>query len=104
MKICILSASFPPQRNGVGDYTCFLARALAERGNEVAVLTSVGDLDNVLYPLPSGVAVHRLFKSWGVWELSGILKHLREQSPDVLLIQYVPHAFDRRGITFAINL
>jgi len=104
MKTCLLSASFPPQRGGVGDYTCFLARALADRGNEVTVLTAVGELDNFLYPLPSSVNVHRVVTSWGIKGLPGVLSHLRKLSPQSLLIQYVPHAFDRRGITLALNL
>lgn len=104
MKICLLSARFPPQRCGVGDYTYFLANALARIGHEVDVLTAAGDLDELLYPLPASVRVHRVIANWGTRGLRALIKHIRELSPDTLLIQYTPHSFDRRGITFAVNL
>jgi glycosyltransferase involved in cell wall biosynthesis len=104
MRICLLSARFPPQRCGVGDYTYFLAVALARIGYDVHVLTSVGEVDESLYPLPPNANVHRVIRSWGTRGLPEILRHLRKLDPHVLLIQYSPHAFDRRGITFAINV
>jgi len=104
MRICILSARFPPQRCGVGDYTCFLATALAQVGHEVDVLTGVGELDELLYPVPRNVHIHRVISKWGVSGLADMLAHLRRLRPQLLLIQYAPHAFHRRGITFAVNL
>src|SRR5713226_6821574 len=104
VKICLVSARFPPQRCGVGDYTCFLGRALARAGHNVDVLTGVGELDELLYPLPSNVQVHRVIGSWGSDGLRDVVRHLRNLDPQVLLIQYTPHAFDRRGITFAVNV
>ncbi len=104
MRVCLLSARFPPQRCGVGDYTYFLAGALARLGHDVEVLTGPGDLDESLYPLPPNVQVHRVIDSWGTGGLPEILRYLRKLAPDLLVIQYAPHAFDRRGITFAINL
>lgn len=104
MKICLLSARFPPQRCGVGDYTYSLACGLARGGHEVDVLTAVGELDESLNPLPSKVRVHRVIPTWGVNGLPNILTNIRLLRPDLLLIQYAPTAYDRRGITFAVNL
>ena len=104
MRLALLSAQFPPQRCGVGDYTYFLARALAQIGHDVHVLTGAGELDEVLYPLLPNVRVHRVISSWGATGLRDMIKHLRELDPQTLLIQYTPHSFDRRGITFAVNL
>ena len=104
MRICLLSARFPPQRCGVGDYTCFLAGALACVGHDVHVLTRAGELDEAHYPLPPNARVHRVIHNWGTGGLPEVLRYLRELAPDLLVIQYAPHAFDRRGITFAINL
>jgi glycosyltransferase involved in cell wall biosynthesis len=104
MKICLLSARFPPQRCGVGDYTCFLADALARVGHDVDVLTGAGELDESLYALPLNVRVHRVVDSWATKRLPDVITHLRKLDPQVLLIQYAPHAFDHRGITFAVNL
>jgi len=104
MRICLLSARFPPQRCGVGDYTCFLAGALGQIGHDVDVLTGVGELDESLYPLPPNVHVHRVINDWGINRVPDVIRYLRDLGPQVLLLQYAPHAFDRRGITFAVNL
>ncbi len=104
MRICLLSARFPPQRCGVGDYTYFLACALARIGFTVDVLTSKGALDEVLYPFPPSVHVHRTIGSWGPRGLPGALRYLHKLNPQVLVIQYTPHAYERRGITVAVNL
>ncbi len=104
MRICLLSARFPPQHCGVGDYTCFLAGALARIGFDVDVLTATGERDELLYPLPPNVHVHRVINDWGTKRLPYVIRYLRKLDPQVLLIQYAPHAFDRRGITFAVNV
>jgi len=36
--------------------------------------------------------------------LPQLLAHVRRIEPDVLIIQYAPHAFDRRGVTVTVNL
>jgi len=70
----------------------------------VQVITSAGLTDQVLYPLASGVCVHRVVKSWGIGGLSAIVRVVRGLDCEALVIQYAPHSFDRRGITFGINL
>ena len=104
MKVCLLSARFPPQCCGVGDYTYFLGSALAGLGNEVHALTGAGPLDEVRYPLPRGFTAHRAIDAWDARRLPPILCTLFDLRPDVLVIEYSPHAFDRRGLTFAANL
>ncbi len=104
IRVCLCSSHFPPDRGGVGDYTYFLASALARIGYDVQVLTTVGDADPVLYPAAPGVAVHRVVKSWGLRGLPRILQTVGALESDALVIQYAPHAFDRRGITLAVNL
>lgn len=104
MKICLLCARFPPEHCGIGDYTYFLSKALAESGYEVDVLTSVGEPDTLLYPLCRGLQVHRVVKSWGPRGLCAIFQACRRLRPDVVILQYGPHAFHARGITFAVNL
>src|SRR5438132_5746059 len=39
MRLCLLSAHFPPDLSGDGDYTYFLANALAGIGCDVQVIT-----------------------------------------------------------------
>ena len=102
--MCLLAAHFPPDLSGDGDYTYFLANALAEIGHEVQVLTSVGEVDPVLYPLTRRVRVHRVIRSWGLRGLPSIVRAVRALDSTSLVIQYVPHAFDRRGITLGVNM
>jgi glycosyltransferase involved in cell wall biosynthesis len=104
MKICLVSARFPPQRCGVGDYTYFIACALARVGHQIDVLTGIGVPDESLSPLPSNVRVHRLISTWGLNGLPKILKSIRLLQPDSLLIQYAPTAFEHRGMTLGVNL
>jgi glycosyltransferase involved in cell wall biosynthesis len=88
----------------MGDYTHFLACAFADMGHEVHLLTSLGDLDEDLYPVPTGVRIHRIVNGWTLGQLPGILSRLRQVRPEVVILQYTPHAYNRRGITLAINL
>lgn len=103
MKLCILTARFPPQRCGIGDYSYFLGSALARAGHQVDIVTSVGPLDEALYPASEGLRMHRVVRGWGTHDLPQILRHVRRLHADVLYLQYTPQAFDRRGMTFAIN-
>jgi glycosyltransferase involved in cell wall biosynthesis len=103
-RLCLLSPHFPPDLSGIGDYTYFLANALGGIGCEVDVLTAVGEIDTVLYPPARGVRIHRLVKTWGVRGLPHVLRVLRSLDPEVLVVQYAPHAFHPRGITLAISL
>lgn len=104
VKICLLSARFPPQRCGIGDYTHFLGTALAAIGHEVHVLTVEGDLDLALYPLHPNLRVKRVVGSWGLRGLPAVIRWLRDMRPEVLVIEYGPHAFELRGLTFAVNV
>jgi glycosyltransferase involved in cell wall biosynthesis len=88
----------------MGDYTFFLANALAKIGYEVEVLTSVGTVDPELYPLTQGARVHRIVNTWGISGLPEVVRAIKAFQCDVLAIQYTPHAFDRRGITLGVNV
>ena len=103
MKICLLSAEYPPRQGGVGDCTRELARAMLALGHEVAVLTSrvVGSepqpasgptRDPRLYPVVDSW-------NWGCW--SSVLRILGSEQLDVLHIQYQTAAY---GMHPAINL
>ena len=100
----MVSARFPPQQCGVGDYTYFLSEALGRTGHEVDVLTAVGDLDDSMYPVRSKVRLRRVITGWETARLGRIIKRIGEVDADAIVIQYTPHSFDRRGITFAINV
>jgi len=103
MKICFITGKFPPQPDGVGDYTYFMAEELVELGNSIDVITSVtGNSINEGYSYR--FRVHRIALRWSVFELPNIIKLIKKITPDVVNIQYVPHAFHPRALSFAVNI
>jgi len=84
MRVLLVSAEYPPQPGGVGDYTALLAKHLAESGASVAVLTS-GDGSVV----DDGVVrVHRTVARWHWDVVRTVRATLTDERPDVLHIQY----------------
>lgn len=94
MRIGLLSAAFPPDFDGIGDYTYWLASALAERGVQTSVWTSTGK-KRVAY---EGVEVHPFFaleKPQSVERLPELLG--RAASIDWLVVQYNPFGYGKWG-------
>jgi glycosyltransferase involved in cell wall biosynthesis len=90
----IVTGEFPPDVGGVADYTANVAPALAGAGDQVHVWTS-GTSGTTDGPIP----VHRVFGSFSGRDLtrgSDLLDVHGGRSR--LLIQWVPHAFGRRGV------
>jgi glycosyltransferase involved in cell wall biosynthesis len=91
----ILTGEYPPQPGGVSDYTRLVARALAGAGDAVEVWAPPCQTPA---PHDSGVTVHRLPDRYGRRSLRLLTQHLDSlQSPQRLLVQYVPHAFGWRA-------
>ena len=62
MHICLLSDGYPPwERGGAQKIAAQLAAGYADRGHEVAVVTTVTDRANVGRDVVDGVTVHRLY-------------------------------------------
>ena len=61
MRVALCFGSYPPERNGGSDFVARLAAALADRGDEVHVLTS-GDAAEAEQDGP--VTVHRVVRDW----------------------------------------
>ncbi|HEY5743588.1 MAG TPA: glycosyltransferase, partial [Terrimicrobiaceae bacterium] len=94
LRIGLLSAAFPPDFDGIGDYTYWLASALAQSGVEASVWTSRGPTRAAC----EGVEVHPFFevdKPQSVKALPGLLA--AGHSLDWLVVQYNPFAFGRWG-------
>ena len=102
MRILMLSAEYPPDEGGVGDYTASLARALLDRGHQLHILTDDAGRYTIIglnedRHTPLGGAPAR----WG-WELGGAARAaIALLRPDVLHIQYQTGAYAMRP---AINL
>ena len=94
MRLALLSGAFPPQFNGIGDYTWCLSQELANQGQQVAVLTSFAPAR----PKPSEVEVIGCFDASRPQTISGALHQLLKGDRfDWVIVQYNPFSFGRRG-------
>lgn len=108
MRIALLTAEYPPQPGGVGDYTRCLARALTGGGHDLWVVT--GDAGQGQQPAPGrsqpgsqepGVQVLRQVRAWDWRCWDDTIAALDQVRPDVVHIQYQTGAY---GMHPAINL
>lgn len=107
VRIALLSAEYPPQIGGVGDYTRCLARALLARGHAVLVVT--GSLPAVSYTQEeqseganhADPPVYSAIGGWGWRCWRDTIATLDTLRPDILHIQYQTGAY---GMHPAINL
>ena len=99
MRIGLLSAAFPPDKDGIGDYTFRLARELSQGGNKVTVLTSFG---SARLECP-GADVIPFYDPARPASIRGLAESLSKHTPlEWLVVQYNPFAFGPRG--FCPNL
>lgn len=100
MHIGLLTAEYPPQPGGVGDYTRCLAQALVARGHTLAVITGTSAANGAPPSVPGITRVPQIRSwDWRCWQdTRAVLERLR---PDVLHIQYQTGAY---GMHPAINL
>ena len=89
--IGLYSPDLPPVPGGVADHTLALARALEARGAPPAVLGRNGDAA-LFAPLPCALGL-------GPLDVAGAARRL---GVTVLLVEYVPFAFARRGVAPAL--
>jgi glycosyltransferase involved in cell wall biosynthesis len=92
MKLLLITPRFPPACDGVGDYSYFLAQALAAEGFEVSVLTSRAEAGHC----PPKVRLMAAVTRWGLAGLPRILECIKEVRPDWVLLQYVPNGYAAR--------
>jgi glycosyltransferase involved in cell wall biosynthesis len=91
LKILLITNNFPPDFDGIGDYTFHLANEYKKKGDKVIIATrqSGQGFDN--------------FEIWKIddWNFLGIKKLLeiiRNEKPDWVSLQYVPYGYSRIGI------
>jgi glycosyltransferase involved in cell wall biosynthesis len=96
MRIALLSGAFPPQFDGIGDYSWWFSQALAELGHGVTVFTSFPE-DR---PKPLKVDVVCCFDPLRPQTIGELPKATREAGPfDWLIVQYNPFSFGPRGFS-----
>ena len=104
MRITLVSKDYPPVHNGVADYTCHLARQLAEMGGEVTVLTSPPPPGKKIASpwMAPGVEIKGVIDDWS-WQGGGkIISQLAKIQPQWVVFQYVPHMYSIRGLPFSL--
>lgn len=94
---CIISATFPPDICGVGDYTCQLARALGEQGERVTVLTGQHEARPCIEEVAEGVTVKRILPGWTWKSLVRILQEVQSEGYKLVHIQYTPQFYGRHA-------
>ncbi len=96
MRLAIVCPAWPPVPGGLSDYTAHWTQAvLGETGDEAVVLAGPGALgpgDGPLRVIPGRTR-------WGPDDLVPAVRALRA---DVVVVQYVPHLYDRRGLSLGI--
>ena len=101
LAVVQISAEYPPDPGGVGDYTRMLGRALIARGHRVVVLTG-GNAAGATRPIveqgdpPPYVAT----RDWSWRSIHPLLETIAEREPDIVHIQYQTGAY---GMHPAIN-
>jgi glycosyltransferase involved in cell wall biosynthesis len=96
MRIALLSGAFPPQFDGIGDYSWWFSQELAELGHEVVVFTSFPE-DR---PRPVNVEVVCCFDPLRPKTISELPRAVRKAGRfDWLIVQYNPFSFGPRGLS-----
>ncbi len=96
MRIAILSGAFPPQFDGIGDYTWWLSQELVNQNQEVTVFTSFAPTR----PKPASVEVICCFdpaQPRSIQELPRVLHQAGRF--DWLIVQYNPFSYGPRGFS-----
>jgi glycosyltransferase involved in cell wall biosynthesis len=95
----LITGEYPPQMGGVSDYTCGVARGLAEEGDEVDVWCPACAETQ---PQAEGISVHRELGTISPVDLQQLGKGLdRCPAPRRLLVQWVPHGYGYRSMNVA---
>lgn len=88
MRIGLLTGEYPPLQGGVGDFTRQLARAMAEAGHEVQVLTMSLSASAGKAASDPGITVVRAIPRWGWRSLWAARAWAAEGKLDVVNVQY----------------
>jgi len=100
MTLSLVAGGYPPDLDGIGDYTYFLAKALAERkdiAKSVVVYTRKGSLEHT-----PGVRVSPFFEFRRPSSIGDLVPLVAQESPDWLVLQYNPFSWGARGFCPAL--
>ena len=101
MHVAVICPAYPPVPGGVSDQTARWARAMVDHaGCEVTVLTGPGVAPQAEGPLR--VVPGRT--GWGLGAASSLVADVVALAADVVVVAYVPHLYERRGLSLGIAL
>ncbi|HEY9720806.1 MAG TPA: glycosyltransferase family 4 protein [Oscillatoriaceae cyanobacterium] len=95
MRITVLCPDYPPAPGGVSDYARRWVQALA--GEDITVITRPGACED------AGVRLVP-HSGWGMSGLGALRRKVLDTRPDVVVLHYVPHLYERRGASLSANL
>jgi glycosyltransferase involved in cell wall biosynthesis len=98
MTVALITPNYPPTICGVGDHTLQLVRALLKAGIETHVICSANQQpEPVVQP-----KIYPIIEEWNKKGFKTTLEKLETLQPDWVIVQYVPHGFNPKGLPFAI--
>lgn len=99
MRILFMSNNLPPIVDGVGDYTYNLAHEFAKHGHEVHVVC--GNREEIRDDYED-IHVAKIVRKWNRQAGKDIAEYIRENGIEVVSLQYVPYAYDSKGLPFGL--
>lgn len=99
-RLIVISSAFPPFKAPESAHTLFLCERLAERGLDVQLLTTRGNVGT--RPLAVGLTIHPLMADWGWLQLPRLARFLQSNKPDAILLIYIDWIYQFHPmVTFA---
>ena len=93
LRIVQISAEYPPDPGGVGDYTRLLSRALSARGHQLTVLTGTSTRRSQQSAELGDPEICPAVRAWNWDATAPLLQAIAERRPDVVHIQYQTGAY-----------
>ena len=98
MNILFITNNFPPIVDGVGDYTYHLAKEFSSKGHNVFVVCRK---NNIIKSIDN-IKVYPIIDKWNSSAILPIINIISDNSIDVVSLQYVPHAFQKKGLPYKL--
>lgn len=98
VRLLLVTGSYPPMADGVGDYTQKFFHELSRQLGEenVSLITS-----RIANPVEKSPRIYYAIKKWNLCGTARVLKILKKSKPDIVNIQYQTHGYKRYpGIAF----
>ncbi len=99
MKFLLVCNQVPPIIDGVGDYVVNLSATLTLLGHDVQIICS----DQKEVNLQNNIKIHASITDWNKKGMDQVAELIQFIQPDWLIFNYVPYAFDKKGIPFGLS-